>query len=434
MNAVDLIIRKRNGLKLDADEIAFFVRGVRDDSWPDYQISAMLMAMFLRGLDDRETADLTLSMARSGDQIDLTSLPGIKVDKHSTGGVADTTTLILVPLVASCGVPVVKLSGRGLGFTGGTIDKLESIPGFNVEIPIERALELVRENNAVIMSQSANLTPADKKLYALRDVTGTVDSIPLIAASIMSKKIASGADAIVLDVKCGSGSFMPNLDDARQLAKTMVSIGQLAGRRVAALISSMDQPLGYHVGNTLEVIEAIEVLKGQVAGDLADVSLRLGARMLVLAGRCPDLQAARQLLEIQLHSGAGLEKLRQIIIGQGGDPGVLDDYSLFSQPTCQLELQAAADGWIFQMDTAAIGHAFVAAGGGRLSKEDQIDKTAGFIFHRRLGDHVLKGDVIAVIQANNSDKAAIALDKLQKAIQINNQKPVLLPIILDTIE
>jgi pyrimidine-nucleoside phosphorylase len=434
MNAVDLIIKKRQGLRLDRDEIGCFVCGVSDGSWPDYQISAMLMAMFIRGLDNQETTDLTLAMAASGDHLDLGGLPGIKVDKHSTGGVADTTTLILVPLVSSCGVPVVKLSGRGLGFTGGTIDKLESIPGFQVQIPLGQALDLVRQNHAVIMSQSANLTPADQKLYALRDVTGTIDSIPLIAASIMSKKIAAGADAIVLDVKCGNGSFMRDLASARSLARTMVDIGHLAGRRVTAVISSMQQPLGSYVGNTLEVMEAIEVLKGNVRGDLLDVSLRLGSQMLVLAGHCRDLDEARALLQAKLDSGEGLEQLRRIIRGQKGDAGIVDDYSRLPQPACRLKLLSPVNGWLAAMDTAAVGRAFVAAGGGRLAKEDPIDCTAGFIFKHRLGDRLTAGDVIAEIQANDPERAQIALEQLSHALLVSSDRPVLSPVILDTIE
>ena len=434
MNAVDLIIKKRNGETLSTEEINAFVAGVTDGSWPDYQTAAMLMALFLRGLDDQEISDLTLAMARSGEQIDLTDIPGIKVDKHSTGGVADTTTLILVPLVASCGVPVIKLSGRGLGFTGGTIDKLSSIPGFQVELPAARALELAQSTQAVILAQSGNLTPADKKLYALRDVTGTVDSIPLIAASIMSKKIAAGTDAIVLDVKCGSGSFMPELQDARQLAEVMVRIGRLAGKRVAALITAMNQPLGRHVGNSLEVIEAIEVLKNRSAGDLVDVTLGLGAYMLLLAGRCSEPNEARALLKKQLSSGAGLKKLSQIIAGQGGNPAVIDDYGLFAQPACRLELRATRSGWLTQMDTAAIGHAFVTAGGGRLAKDDPIDSTAGFILPHRLGDPIEKGALIAEIQAADPAKAAKAKKMLQQAIQIGPQKPLPQPVILDAID
>jgi len=421
-------------LRLDCSEIEFFVQGASDGSWPDYQLSAMLMAIFLRGLDDEETTDLTLAMAASGDQLDLKSLPGVKVDKHSTGGVADTTTLVLVPLVSSCGVPVVKLSGRGLGFTGGTIDKLESIPGFQVQIPLKQALDQVRRVGAVIMSQSANLTPADKKLYALRDVTGTIDNISLIAASIMSKKIAAGADAIVLDVKCGSGSFMRDLDSARQLARTMVEIGKLAGRRVMAVISSMAQPLGNYVGNTLEVIEAIEVLKGHVTGDLLDVSLTLGAQMLVLAGRCSGTAEARQLLQKQLQQGAGLEQLRRIISAQGGNSKIIDDYSLLPQPGCHLVLTAGQAGWLAAIDTAAVGHAFVAAGGGRLTQDDPIDYSAGLIFRHRLGEHLQAGEVIADVQAADPARASQALLLLRQAIQISQEQPEPVQVILDTIE
>ena len=434
MNAVDIIIKKRQGLKLNRTEIEAFVRGASDGSWPDYQLSAMLMALFLCGMDNDEITELTLAMAASGDQLDLGGIPGVKVDKHSTGGVADTTTLILVPLVSSCGVPVVKLSGRGLGFTGGTIDKLESIPGFQVEMPLAKALERVRSVGAVIMSQSANLTPADKKLYALRDVTGTIDSIALIAASIMSKKIAAGADAIVLDVKCGSGSFMRDLDSARQLARTMVDIGRLAGRQVRAVISSMAQPLGNYVGNTLEVTEAIEVLKGRVTGDLLDVSLSLGSQMLVLAGRCKSLQEAHKLLLAQLRQGYGLAQLRRIIASQGGDSRVIDDYSLLPQPSCVLTLKAEHDGFLSAMDTAAVGQAFVTAGGGRQAKEDSIDYSAGFIFKCRLGDRLEAGSTIAEIQAADPEKASLALAQLQKAIQTGQEPPEPTPVILDTIE
>ena len=285
MNFVDMIIKKREGGKLSKEEIAFFVKGVTDGSLPDYQISAFLMAAFLKGMDTEETACLTMEMAHSGGMFDLSSVEGFKVDKHSTGGVADTTTLVLAPLVASVGVPVVKMSGRGLGFSGGTIDKLESIPGFRVDVSEEEALGFAKAGNIVLMSQTENLTPADKKLYALRDVTGTVDSIPLIAASIMSKKIAAGADGIVLDVKCGSGAFMKDLESAEKLATTMVEMGRHVGRKVTAVISGMDQPLAMNIGNSLEVMEAIHVLKGEVGGNLLEVSLILGANMLLLAGR-----------------------------------------------------------------------------------------------------------------------------------------------------
>ena len=344
VHPVDLIIKKRDGAALSAAEIQMFVDGVSQGSWPDYQVSAMLMALFIRGMSDEETSALTLAMAASGRPLDLTGLPGVKVDKHSTGGVGDTTTLVLAPLVAACGVQVVKMSGRGLGFTGGTIDKLESIPGFQAAIDEERALQLARANGLVIMAQTDNLTPADKKLYALRDVTGTVDSIPLIAASIMSKKIAAGADAIVLDVKCGSGAFMKDLASARQLAQTMVRIGKHTGRVVTAVISSMDQPLGCQIGNTLEVAEAIQVLKGRQGGDLLDICLILGAEMLVAGGAAADTGTARIRLGQALADGSGLDKLRALIEGQQGDSRVVDDPLRLPQPSCRRTWAAPRSG------------------------------------------------------------------------------------------
>ena len=434
MGIVDLIIKKRQGEQLLTGEIADFVRGVSDGSWKDYQIAAMLMAMFIRGLDARETTDLTLAMAGSGDQFDLSRIPGIKVDKHSTGGVADTTTLIVLPLVAACGAPVVKISGRGLGFTGGTVDKLESIPGFRVNLSADEAIDVVLKSKAVILSQTENLTPADKKLYALRDVTGTIDSIPLIAASIMSKKIASGADAIVLDVKCGSGAFMQDLESARQLARTMVDIGRLARRRVVAVISSMAQPLGQYVGNSLEVIEAVEVLKGNSRGDLLDVALVLGSQMLQLAGIAADDEAAGKLLLENLNSGAALNKFREIIRSQGGDERIVDNYSLLPQPGFRCTWNASASGFLSAMDTAEIGRAFVAAGGGRISKEDAIDYAAGFIFHHRLGDPVKEGEVLADIQAATPEKAKAAIEMLQLAITIGSQPAKPEPVILDILQ
>lgn len=320
MNIVDLIIKKRDGGRLTKEEIEFFVNGVVDSSIPDYQVSAMLMAIYFQNLDNEETSELTMAMANSGDTFDLSSVEGIKVDKHSTGGVADTTTLILAPLVASCGVPVVKMSGRGLGFSGGTLDKLESIPGFNIAVSETQALEFAKKSGIVLMSQTDTLTPADKKLYALRDVTGTVENIPLIAGSIMSKKIAAGADAIVLDVKCGSGAFMKDYDSAVALAETMAGIGRSVGREVTAVISGMDQPLGMNIGNSLEVIEAIEILKGNVAGDLLEVSLTLGSYMLMSAKKVSTFEEGKNMLLENISNGKGLEKFRELLIQQGGNP------------------------------------------------------------------------------------------------------------------
>ena len=357
MNFVDSIIKKRDGGKLTKEEIAFFVKGVTDGTLPDYQISALLMAIFLKGMDTEETAQLTMEMAHSGGMFDLSALAGCKVDKHSTGGVADTTTLILAPLVASVGVPVVKMSGRGLGFSGGTIDKLESIPGFRVDVTEEEALRFAKESGIVLMSQTDNLTPADKKLYALRDVTGTVDSIPLIAASIMSKKIAAGADAIVLDVKCGRGAFMKNAADAERLAGIMADMGRHVGRRVTAVISSMAQPLGMYIGNSLEVMEAIEVLKGNVGGDLLEVSLTLGANMLLLAERVQSEEEGKALLLENIRNGKGLAKFKELLIQQGGDVRVIADYSLLPLAEEKWEVKATKSGYLTRMDTAMIGRA-----------------------------------------------------------------------------
>lgn len=424
MNAVDLILKKRQGNRLDVDDIQAFVDGVCDGSWPDYQISAMLMAMFLQGLDNRETSDLTLAMAASGVQLDLSSVPGIKVDKHSTGGVADTTTLIVLPLVAACGVPVVKMSGRGLGFTGGTIDKLESIPGFQTAISAQQAIAQTQRIGCALMGQTDNLTPADKKLYALRDVTATIDSIPLIAASIMSKKIAAGADAIVLDVKCGSGAFMPDLDAARKLARQMVAIGEQVGRRVIAVISGMDQPLGNLIGNSLEVREAIEVLHGQVTGDLLDVALTLGSEMLQLGGRVETDLQARTLLKEALSSGAAAAKFKELIAAQGGDASVVDDPSLLPQAQFKRSFLAPCDGYLAAMQAQDLGRALIALGGGREHKGDTLDLSAGLILKKRLGQPVVKGDCLIELYANEQNKLEQAQHHLKEAFLLKDTKPI----------
>jgi pyrimidine-nucleoside phosphorylase len=433
LNPVDLIIKKRDGGILTDNEMQYFIAGAAQDSWPDYQVSAMLMALFLRGMNATETAAMTLAMAESGDQFDLSSLPGIKVDKHSTGGVADTTTLVLAPLVAACGVPTVKISGRGLGFTGGTIDKLESIPGFRVSIDGKEALELVRQNGLIVMAQTDRLTPADKKLYALRDVTGTVDSIPLIAASIMSKKIAAGADAIVLDVKCGNGAFMRDLDQARSLATAMVEIGRQVGRRVVAVISSMDQPLGNYIGNTLEVIEAIDVLKGQAGGDLLEVSMVLGAEMLLAAKAAPDLVRARRMLGQALAGGAGLARFAGLVKSQGGDPRIIDNPELLPQPACRQTWQAPQGGYLAAIDTAQLGRLFVELGGGRKAKTDPIDYTAGMILLARLGQLVCKGDPLVHIQAADQAKVDQVAAELPSIFTFTDRPSNTGPLILDII-
>lgn len=418
MSTVDLIIKKRDGHTLTTDEIQAFVTGASDGSWPDYQVSAMLMAMFLKGLDDRETSDLTLAMARSGRQLDLSGLPGIKVDKHSTGGIADTTTLVVLPLVAACGVPVVKMSGRGLGFTGGTIDKLESIPGFNTAVSTAQAIAQAQAIGAVILAQTDDLTPADKKLYALRDVTGTIESIPLIAASIMSKKIAAGADAIVLDVKCGNGAFMPDLESARALARQMVAIGHQVGRQVTAVISGMDQPLGNLIGNSLEVLEAIDVLQGRVRGDLLEVALTLGSEMLQLSGQAPSDSEARRQLEQALQSGAAAAKLAEIIQAQGGNPEVVARPGLLPQATLRQEIRAESAGVLAQIESADLGRALIALGGGRERKGDAIDPAVGLILGKRLGDPVAPGDILVEVLANDPGRLQAGIAIAESALTI----------------
>ena len=422
MNFVDIIIKKRDGGKLTAEEITFFVKGVTDGSLPDYQISALLMAILLKGMDAEETAHLTMEMANSGGMFDLSSVEGFKVDKHSTGGVADTTTLILAPLVASVGVPVVKMSGRGLGFSGGTIDKLESIPGFQVDVTEEKALQFAKECGIVLMSQTDDLTPADKKLYAMRDVTGTVDSIPLIAASIMSKKIAAGADGIVLDVKCGSGAFMKDLESAEKLATTMADMGRHVGRKVTAVISGMDQPLGMYIGNSLEVMEAIEVLKGNVDGDLLEVSLTLGANMLLLADRVKTEEEGNELLLEQIRNGKGLEKFREMIAQQGGDVNIIDDYSLLPLSPVKVEVKAERSGYITKMDTAMIGRASQETGAGRMFKGQPLDFGAGIIMKKRTGGAITTGETTAIVYSESKEKCDSAAVFLKKAITIAEQE------------
>lgn len=433
MDFQDIIIKKRDKQKLTKEEISFFIQGVTDGSLPDYQISALLMAILLNGMDAEETAQMTMEMAHSGALFDLSSLPGFKVDKHSTGGVGDTTTLILAPLVASLGVPVVKMSGRGLGFSGGTIDKLESIPGFQVGVTEEDALTYGKTSHLVLMSQTDNLTPADKKLYALRDVTGTVDSIPLIAASIMSKKIAAGADGIVLDVKCGSGAFMKTQKDAEALAHIMVEMGQHVGRKVTAIISGMDQPLGMYIGNSLEVMEAMKVLKGNVKGDLLEVSLLLGAHMLLLAGRVQTEAEGKALLQQQIDNGAGIAKFRELLIQQGGNPAIIEQPDLLPLSPCSLEVKAEKSGYLTHMDTAKIGRASQETGAGRAFKEQPLDFGAGIITKKRLGDYVEAGEVLAVIYSAKDEACASAAEIFQSALTISAEKAPLPPLVLNII-
>lgn len=434
MNIIDIIIKKRDGGILNKEETDFFVSSAVKGEIADYQISAMLMAIFLKGLNHTETALLTDAMAHSGETYDLSKIKGIKVDKHSTGGVGDTTTLILAPLVASLGVPVFKMSGKGLGFSGGTIDKLESIDGFNTTLSKEEAIRLVSKNGIVIMSQSQNLTPADKIFYSLRDVTGTVESIPLIVSSIMSKKLAAGADSIVLDVKCGSGAFMKDYASAKELAMGMVEIGRKMNRKITAVISSMAQPLGNYIGNSLEVIEAIEVLKGNAKGDLLDVSLTLGACMLKNAKKCNSIEEGRKMLAENIKNGKGLEKLRELIIQQNGNPNIIDDYSLLPHAKHSFKVLSTSEGYITEMDTSKIGRASVETGAGRKTKTDILDYGAGLIMKVRLGEYIKEGKEIAEIFASSEEKCIAAQNIMLSAIKTSSEKPSKEKLILDIIE
>ena len=421
MRMVDLIIKKQEGKTLTKEEIRFIIDGYTDGSIPDYQMSAWAMAVFFQDMADEERMELTMAMAESGDQIDLSAIAGIKVDKHSTGGVGDTTTLVLAPLVASCGVPVAKMSGRGLGHTGGTLDKLESIPGFHVEIDEATFASIVNENKVAVIGQSGNLCPADKKLYALRDVTGTVNSLPLIASSIMCKKIAAGADAIVLDVKTGAGAFMKTEEDARALAHAMVKIGNLAGRKTMAVISDMSQPLGVAVGNALEVEVAIETLKGNGPKDLEALCIELGSQMVYLGGKAADLAKARELVTENLRNGKALEKFKVFVASQGGNPAVVDDYSLMPQASRQQEVLAEASGYVTEIVADDIGVAAMLLGAGRATKESTIDLAAGLKILKKVGDPVQKGEAIVRMFANKADFAQ-AEKLIQEAYSIGEER------------
>jgi pyrimidine-nucleoside phosphorylase len=434
MHITDIILKKRSGKALSKEEIDFFIKGYVGGSIPDYQASALLMAIWFNGMNPQETTDLTLSMVASGDTIDLSAIKGIKVDKHSTGGVADTTTLVAAPLVAACGGKVAKMSGRGLGHTGGTLDKLESIPGLSIEQPMEVFEKLVNSIGLSVIGQTGNLVPADKKLYALRDVTVTVDNMSLIAASIMSKKIASGADAIVLDVKTGSGAFMKTVEDSIELARAMVDIGKLAGRNTVALVTDMNQPLGNAVGNALEVQEAIEILKGGHPGDLKDVAFALSAWMLRLAGIAETETEAMDKLNAALESGAALEALSKMIKAQGGDPAVCDDTSKLPQAGKLVSVKAETSGWIAEMDNTEIGISAMLLGAGRQTKADVIDPAVGLWMKKRLGDKVECGAVVAVFHVNDEKNLDEAIKRFTGAVKISGRKPEKLPLIYKVVE
>ncbi|KEP28819.1 pyrimidine-nucleoside phosphorylase [Bacillus safensis] len=417
MRMVDIIAKKRDGKELSSEEISFFVKGYTDGTIPDYQASALAMAIFFQDMTDQERADLTLAMANSGDTIDLSAIDGIKVDKHSTGGVGDTTTLVLAPLVAALDVPVAKMSGRGLGHTGGTVDKLEAVKGFHVEITKDEFIELVNRHKVAVIGQSGNLTPADKKLYALRDVTGTVNSIPLIASSIMSKKIAAGADAIVLDVKTGAGAFMKTPEDSEKLAKAMVRIGNNVGRQTMAVISDMSQPLGLAIGNSLEVKEAIDTLRGEGPEDLNELVLTLGSQMVVLAKKADTLDEAREKLIEVMKNGKALEKFKEFLENQGGDSSIVDQPEKLPQAPYKIEVPAKESGVVAEIVADEIGVAAMILGAGRATKEEDIDLSVGIMLNKKVGDRVEKGDSLVTLHANREDVANV-MEKIYDNIRI----------------
>lgn len=433
MRMYDLIKKKRDGGVLTRQEIEFIVKGFTLGEIPDYQMAALAMAIYFQGMNIEETVNLTLAMVDSGVRLDLSSIPGIKVDKHSTGGVADTTTLVLAPLVSSCGVPVAKLSGRGLGHTGGTIDKLESIPGLKVELSLEEFKENVKKHGIAIASQTEELTPADKKLYALRDVTATVDSIPLIASSIMSKKIAAGADAIVLDVKVGQGAFMKDLPSARKLAQVMVEIGRSVGRRTIAYITNMDQPLGLAIGNSLEVAEAIQVLRGEGSQDLINICLELGSAMLVLGGKAKDKEEGRIKLKEALASRKALEKFREFILAQGGEGKVVEDLNLLPQARFKESWMAKEEVYIAELPAERLGQVAMKLGAGREKKGEEIDLAVGLVLGGKVGDRIEKGEPIVTIYANDEKKLKAALEELKALIKLSPNPVPPLPLILEEV-
>ena len=429
MHAVEIIRKKRDGERLTRAELEFLIQGYVAGEIPDYQMAAWNMAVYFQGMAPEEITNLTLIMAESGDTLDLSEILGVKVDKHSTGGVGDTTTLIVAPLVASCGVPVAKMSGRGLGHTGGTVDKLESIPGYRVELGPEEFINQVNQIGVSVVGQTGELAPADKLLYALRDVTSTVESIPLIASSIMSKKIAAGADGFVLDVKAGSGAFMKSEEDAVELAKTMVQIGTLAKRSTVALVTDMNQPLGRGIGNALEVKEAILTLQGQGPERLTELCLELSVEMLLLAGVTNNHGEARELLETNLHNGAALKKFGELIAAQGGDPRVIEDLSLLPQAQFQEDVLAPRGGYIQKLDPLEIGGTAMELGAGRETKDTIIDLAVGLELKCQVGDYVKEGDVLARIYGNKGELMPHGVARCSKAFTIGDTQPPTLPLI-----
>ena len=434
MRMYDLIMKKRNGEALNHQEIQYLVEEYVAGNIPDYQMSAFLMAVYFQGMTEEETLAMTLAVAHSGDMVDLSGIEGTKVDKHSTGGVGDKTTLIIAPIVAACGAKVAKMSGRGLGHTGGTVDKLESIPGLRTTLTREEFFEVVNKTGVSVIGQSGNLAPADKKLYALRDVTATVDSIPLIAVSIMSKKLAAGNDCILLDVKTGSGAFMKTLEDSKALAREMVQIGTLAGRDMSAVISDMDQPLGYAVGNALEVKEAIATLNGNGPEDLRELVLVLTSLMVVKAGKAKDIREARILLEETLDSGKALQVMKEWIVAQGGTAEEVEHPDLLPQALCQEAVCAEKSGFVTKIHTEEIGRICMLLGGGRAKKGDPIDLSVGLVLRKKVGDPVHSGESLAILHANDREKLAEAKERLLKAYEIKKEPIAVRPLIWEILD
>ncbi len=428
MRMYDIIVKKRDGGELSPEEIAFFVKGYTEGSIPDYQVSALLMAIYFRGMTDRETVCLTEEMAKSGDSVDLSRFGDLSVDKHSTGGVGDKTTLIVAPIVASLGAKVTKMSGRGLGHTGGTVDKLESIPNYKTSLSPEVFLSQAERIGIAVIGQSGNLTPADKKLYALRDVTATVDSIPLITSSIMSKKLAAGSKNIVLDVKVGSGAFMKTLSDAEKLAKNMVTIGKGCGRRVSALLTDMDTPLGAAIGNALEVREAVSVLRGECRGELYEVSVALASEMISLAHAISFEDAQNRVLKV-IESGAAFEKMLEWVKAQGGDERVLLNPELLPSAKYTMQVKSETSGYVTAMNASEIGISAMLLGAGRVSKEDKIDFSAGVVLSKKVGDRVEKGECLATLYTNWEDKLKEAAERFLSAVSLGENKPSEKPLI-----
>ena len=430
---VELIIKKRNGFELTKEEYSKIVDGFDSGEIPDYQVSALLMAIYFKGLNNNETANLTDIMMRSGELIDLSEIEGIKVDKHSTGGVGDKTTLVLAPLVAAAGVPVAKMSGRGLGHTGGTLDKMESIKGLSIDMSREEFINNIKQHNIAVCGQNANLVPADKKLYALRDVTGTVENTSLIASSIMSKKLACGADAIVIDIKVGYGAFMKTVKDAEELAKIMIGIGSKMNRKVIAVITSMSQPLGFTIGNALEVKEVIDTLKGNGPKDLTELCLELGSHMLVLGKAAKTQLEGVKILKKLIESGAAFNKFKELVKAQGGDTNVIDHKDLLPNTQYSEAYKSKSEGFISQLNALDIGLASVKLGAGRETKESVIDHGAGIVLNKKIGDYVKKDETLAILYSNNSANFAKANEFIDLAYNISKKKPITSPLILKTI-